>query len=123
MADETFAWPITAADLRKGLGWKSTEGDAAELALYATAASQEVDRITGRDLDPDRHALDDGTLPVIFYLAARATATMWWRQDKDGPRSDEESPDDGASGPPMGAAMPRKVQGWLTRYPPPPGIA
>ncbi len=123
MADETFTWPITAADLRKGLGWKSTEGDAVELALYATAASQEVDRITGRDLDQDRHVLDDGTLPVIFYLAARATATMWWRQDKDGPRSDEESPDDSTSGTPMGAAMPRKVQGWLSRYTATPGIA
>lgn len=124
MADPTIdrTWPITIASLREALQYDSTEGDPNELLLYATAACERIDTETGRDVDQHRHELSDGTLPVIFVLAARETAKLWWQQSKNGPRKVPSSPGDQIVGPPMGADLPRKVQGWLAPYPPPPGF-
>jgi hypothetical protein len=64
-----------------------------------------------------------GVLPIIFTLSAREAAKLWWQQSKNGPRGVPGAVTDQLSGPPMGAALPRKVEGWLSDYPPAPGIA
>ena len=46
-------------------------------------------------------------------MAARETAKLWWEQSKNGPRGGGEDPSA-----PMGADLPRRVQGWLSPYPP-----
>lgn len=115
-------WPITAEMLRSALGYESTQGDETELTLFATAASQRIDNETGRDIDEHRHELPDGTLPVLFIMAARETAKLWWQQAKNGPRGNPQALADQPAGPPMGADLPRKVSGWLENYPPPPGF-
>lgn len=117
-----MAWPITAADLRLALGFDTTQGDTNELTLFATAASQRIDNETGRDVEPARHELTPGELPVLFTMAARETAKLWWMQSKSGPSGTPKAAADQPSGPPMGADLPRKVSGWLENYPPPPGF-
>lgn len=112
MADN---WPITRADLRKAIGGVIPETEDSELDLFAAAATEAVDNATGRDEQADRHEVE-GKLPVIFILAARETGKLWWQQSKNGPRGES------AGGPPMGAALPRKVEGWLENYPPAPGF-
>lgn len=122
MAVDT-TWPITAATLRKALGYKTDEGDAAELELFAAAACEAIDERTGRDTDPTRHLIGDPPhVPVIFIMAARETAKLWWQQTKNGPRGGGVDPNGQTQGPPMGAALPRKVEGWLEPYPAPPGF-
>ncbi|MEB0286163.1 hypothetical protein QN355_06320 [Cryobacterium sp. 10S3] len=116
-----MAWPITPAELRNALGYTPEQGDELELELIATGACERIDSRTGRDIEPNRHLKADGTLPVIFTLAARETAKLWWQQSKNGPRG--QAPDPGADGAPRGIDLPRKVEGWLGDYPPPPGIA
>lgn len=111
-------WPIAAADLRKALGYSDTQGDADELELFASAACERIDTYTGRDVDPTRHQKADGSLPVVFTLAARETAKLWWQQSKNGPRGVPSDPSMQLQGPPMGADLPRKVEGWLADYPP-----
>lgn len=110
-------WPITENDLRTALGFKAGEGDRDELELFAQAACEHIDRVTGRHVEPRRHELANGDLPVMFRMAARETAKLWWQQAKSGPRPVVD-PDGGLMGPPMGATLPRKVQGWLEPYPP-----
>lgn len=112
-------WPITAADLRKALEYEVAQDDATELALYAAAACERIDRDTGRLDEPGRHEVG-GKLPVIFVLAARRTARLWWNQDHKGPRARPNSEDlgDGI----RGIDLPRSVQGMLEGYPPRPGF-
>jgi hypothetical protein len=131
-------WPITAADLRKALSYGSTQGDEDELALYAKAVCEEIDaatgrrdRMTGELVNPTRWVItetvtpdvgdpyDVEVLPSIFVLAAREAAKLWWQQSFNGPKGQPE----GAGGPPMGADLPSKVKGWLSKYPPVPGIS
>lgn len=108
-------WPITGNDLKTALQTPE-EADAAELTLFALAASERIDDYTGRLSEPTRHALPSGEMPVIFVLAARETAKLWWQQTKNGPRN--RPPQGDESGPPAGVDLPRKVQGWLANYPP-----
>ena len=113
---------LTAEDLRMALGFQLGQGDPDELDLFAQAAVERIDTYTGRDVDPDRHLLPSGELPVIFRLAARETAKLWWQQSKNGPRGVPSSEGITQVGPPMGADLPRKVEGWLAAYPPRPGF-
>ena len=113
---------LTAEDLRMALGFQLGQGDPDELDLFAQAAVERIDTYTGRDVDPDRHLLPSGELPVIFRLAARETAKLWWQQSKNGPRGVPSSEGITQFGPPMGADLPRKVEGWLAAYPPRPGF-
>lgn len=116
-------WPITVATLRKALGYSPEQGDADELALFAQSACELIDRKTGRDADPLRHTQGEShVLPLIFIQSARETAKLWWQQSKNGPRGPVNDPGAQVQGPPMGAALPRKVEGWLFDYPPPPGF-
>lgn len=117
-----MVWPITKEQLRSALGYKPGQDDDEELELFALAACELIDDRTGRIDDPARHLRPNGELPIIFTLAARETAKLWWQQSKNGPRAKAADPGD-QSGPPMGADLPRKVQGWLEPYPAPPGIA
>lgn len=120
------SWPITTTDLKTALGIRADQQpapDPEELELFTTAACERIDEHTGRAADPTRHLKADGTLPVIFRLAARETAKLWWQQTKNGRRGAPSDPDTQLDGPPMGADLPRKVEGWLAPYPPPPGIA
>lgn len=109
-------WPITAADLRTALQIGPADEDTDELALFALAACERIDQYTGRDIDQARHELTPGKLPTIFVLAARETAKLWWQQTKNGARNRPQQGE--AEGPPAGADLPRKVQGWLGGYPP-----
>ena len=115
------SWPIGADELRRALGYDATQGDADELALFAAAACERIDVHTGRDSDPTRH-LVNGSVPLIFVMAARETAKLWWQQSKNGPRAIPSNPGDQVVGPPMGADLPRKVEGWLSPYLPQPGF-
>lgn len=115
-----MVWPLTRTDLRSALSFGPTDGDNAELDLYIEAACEAIDRRTGRDKDPTRHLLESGEVPTIFKLSARETAKLWWQQSKNGPRGQVAAD---AGGPPMGAALPRKVEGWLESYPAEPAIA
>lgn len=114
-------WPIPIAALRKALKYEADQGDPEELLLYTTAACERIDRRTGRDKDPNRH-LVDGVLPVTLILAARTTAKLWWQQHHNGPGGGPTSPEAQAGGPPMGADLPRQVEGWLSEFPAPPGF-
>jgi hypothetical protein len=116
-----MTWPLTRTDLRAALGYLTTDGDNTELDLFIAAACEAVDKKTGRDVTPTRHNLVSGDPPLIFKLAARETAKLWWQQSKNGPRGGPQGAD--AGGPPMGAALPRKVEGWLEGYPAAPAIA
>ena len=111
-----MVWPITAEQLRKQLKYKPGQDDPEELDLFAAAACELIDKLTGRDVDESRHLKPDGELPAVFELAARETAKLWWAQSNHGPRSGMNLDSD-AIGPPMGAELPRKVQGWLAKYP------
>jgi hypothetical protein len=115
-------WPIGAGALRKALRLRPDQEDTAELELYAASASGRIDDATGRSQEPTRHEID-GKLPEIFILAARETAKLWWQQSRNGPRGIPQDPDGRTTGPPMGADLPYRVQGWLAPFPPPPGIA
>jgi len=117
----TNNWPIGPADLRKALSFKDTDGDVGELTLFATAACETIDKKTGRDIDPTRWETN-GDLPSIFTMAARETAKLWWQQSKNGARAASPLSGDQVVGPPMGAELPRKVEGWLADYPPPHGF-
>jgi hypothetical protein len=110
-------WPLHAADLRKALEYDVGQDEAAELELFITAACERIDVYTGRDVDPTRHERA-GKVPVIFVLAARYTAKLWWQQEKHGPRA---RPDGDAEGM-RGVDLPSKVQGWLSPYPARPGF-
>lgn len=114
-------WPITEADLRKALGYEKTQGDTEELRLYAQAACERIDEETGRDVDPHRHEKADGALPINFYVAARILARMAWQQDKNGPRGLPQGAGDQPTGI-QGIDLPRRVQGILALYSPPPGF-
>lgn len=111
-----ITWPLTANDLRTALGYTPTQEDTDELGLFMQAACDRVDRDTGRDTDPTRW-LVAGQVPVTFVLAAREIAKLWWQQTKNGPRNRPPQGED-PGGPPAGADIPRKVQGWLASYPP-----
>lgn len=111
-------WPITEHELRKALGYDAQQGDTDELRLFASAACERIDIHTGRNVDAERHKLPNGELPTMFILAARETAKLWWQQSKNGPRGVPTDPGAQVSGPPMGADLPRKVEGWLAPYPP-----
>lgn len=115
-----MTWPLNRADLRSALKFDSAQGDNETLDLYIGAACEAIDKRTGRDVDPTRHLLTNGELPLIFTLAARETAKLWWQQSFNGPRGNADAT---AGGPPMGAALPRKVEGWLEGYPAGPAIA
>ena len=115
-------WPITVATLRKALGYAENQGDADELALFAQAACERIDTRTGRDVEPTRHNLGDAKPPIIFILSARETAKLWWQQSKNGPRGNVTDPGAQVQGPPMGAELPRKVEGWLSPFQPAPGF-
>lgn len=118
-------WPITVATLRKALGYAAEQGDADELALFAQGACELIDRKTGRNVDPLRHTVTIGDVPVVpitFISAARETAKLWWQQSKNGPRGPVTDPGAQVQGPPQGASLPRKVEGWLEEFPPPPGF-
>lgn len=115
-------WPITRDEVRKAIRFKPTDQvDETELDLWAEFVCELVDSVTGRDLDPERHVLtsetDDGVtyrVPTAFVMAARVTAYLLWRQEKNGGT--------GEQGIPMGAEMPAKAKAWLARYPAEPGI-
>lgn len=108
-------WPITGKDLKAALQDTTLPDTDPELALFAEAACERIDKDTGRNVEPTRHEVA-GKVPVIFVLAARETAKLWWQQTKNGPRN---RPAQGElDGPPAGADLPRKVQGWLGGYPP-----
>lgn len=104
-------WPPDINDLRDALGYQVRDGDDDQLNRYLKAAVQLIDRKTGRLDDPTAHVLADGDLPEIFGISAVETAKLWWQQAYDGPIG---GPDDGIV--PMGADMPRRVQGWLEDY-------
>jgi hypothetical protein len=53
--------------------------------------------------------------PTIVHLAGREVAKLWWQQSKNGPRGLPAAAAD-QLGPPMGADLPRKVEGWLSPY-------
>jgi hypothetical protein len=53
--------------------------------------------------------------PVIVHLAGREVAKLWWQQSKNGPRGLPSAAAD-QQGPPMGADLPRKVEGWLSPH-------
>lgn len=53
--------------------------------------------------------------PTIVHLAGREVAKLWWQQSKNGPRGLPTAAGDQV-GPPMGADLPRKVEGWLSPY-------
>lgn len=116
-------WPITVTTLRKALGYQPTQGDSDDLELYAAAACERIDEKTGRVTDPTRHLGTDGTLPTIFILAARETAKLWVQQGSNGPKGQPTDPGAQVTGPPLGIDLPRRVEAWLTPYPPAPGIA
>jgi len=118
----TRPWPITEADLRKALGFDVQQGDTDELRLFAQAACDLIDTMTGRDVEAHRHEKADGSLPIAFYMAARETAKLWWQQSKNGPRGVPTDPDSTVQGPPMGATLPRRAEGWIKHFPPPPGF-
>lgn len=119
-----MTWPITRADLRQALQYSSTQGDDDELDLFAEAACERIDAFVGRNVEPHRHENDAGDLPRIFTLAAREAAKLWWQQTHGGPRGARTGDAaDALAGVPMGAELPRKVQGWLQPYQPPAGIA
>jgi len=118
-------WPISVATLRKALEYQSTQGDPDELALYAQAACELIDKKTGRDVDPTRHLVTIGgeqVVPLAFINSARETAKLWVQQSKNGPRGVVTDPSAQVQGPPMGATLPWRVEGWLAAYPPPPGF-
>lgn len=108
-------WPITARDARKVLGFNVPDGDVEELGFYAEAACSRIDRETGRDVEPHRHEVN-GQVPVDFVMAARILVRMAWQQDKNSPRMGGEQPGI------QGIDLPRRVQGILALYPPPPGF-
>lgn len=108
-------WPINAADVRKALSVQPGGDDEADLLLFARAACERIDVYTGRHVEPTRHEVD-GKVPTIFVLAARATAKLWWQQEKNGPRNRPSQGDEMDA--PAGIDLPRKVQGWLAPYPP-----
>ena len=116
-----YSWPINEVGLRKALGYDAEQGDTEELRLFAAAACERIDLHTGRNIDPTRHLIT-GHVPLIFIMAARETAKLWWQQSKNGPRAIPGNPGDQLAGPPMGADLPRKVEGWLSPYPAPPGF-
>jgi hypothetical protein len=118
-------WPIAIATLRSALGYDANQGDELELALFAQTACEKIDQRTGRDVDPTRHlvTVGDGTaVPLIFIMSARETAKLWWQQSKNGPKGVPSDPTMQVQGPPQGAALPRKVEGWLADFPPAPGF-
>ena len=117
-----LGWPISVASLRRALNFTETQGDSDELELFARAACERIDVKTGRDTDPTRHLKGDGTLPIIFIQSARTTAKLWWQQEKNGPKGQPVDPSAQSYGPPMGADLPRRVEGWLSPYQPRPGI-
>ena len=109
-------WPITAAQVKTAIQDATIPDNDAELALFATAACERIDDLTGRTAEPTRHERADGTLPSLFVLAARETAKLWWQQTKNGSRNRPSQGED-PGGAPAGADLPRKVQGWLAAYP------
>ena len=109
-------WPLTAADLRAALQYTIGQESDPELAEFMNAACELIDRMTGRDREPTRHEVG-GKVPYIFVLGAKATAKLWWQQERNGPRT-RPAQGDVAAGPPMGASLPRKVEAWLADYPP-----
>lgn len=122
-----MAWPITRTDLRSALKYTAAQGDDALLDLYCAAVTEAIKKKTGIDVEPDRHKVGGvgtppvgGTLPAIFELAARETAKLWWQQSFNGPGGNPTTPDNTV---PMGAAFPRRVEGWLADYPAPAGFA
>lgn len=118
-------WPITIATLRKALGFSDTQGEDLELALFTQAACELIDKRTGRDADPTRHLVTIGTdqvVPIALINSAREIAKLWWQQSKNGPKGVPSDQSMQIQGPPMGATIPRKVEGWLADYPAPPGF-
>ncbi|KAA9110180.1 phage gp6-like head-tail connector protein [Microbacterium rhizomatis] len=110
-------WPLGAADLRKALDYQVGQDDAGELTLYMSAACERIDKKTGRRSEPTRHEVD-GKVPVVFLLAARKLAKLWWTQDKRTNRTgrqtgDEIDPSEGVGG----VDLPRVVAGMLADYP------
>jgi hypothetical protein len=55
-------------------------------------------------------------------MSARETGKLWWQQSKNGPKGVPSDPTMQVQAPPMGAALPRKVEGWLSDFPPAPGF-
>jgi hypothetical protein len=108
-------WPLHAADLRKALEYEVGQDDPGELELYMTAACERIDRKTGRSHEPTRHETA-GRVPVVFLIAARKTAVLWWQQDKKGPRArpGTQMPENEGIG---GIDLPRVVAGMLGDYP------
>lgn len=114
-------WPITIATLRKALAYKEDQGDDDELALFAQSACERIDIETGRDLEPTRHETS-GSVPLAFIMAARELAKFSFQQSKNGPRGLPQTQGDQPAGVPFGIDLPRKVQGLISNYPPPPGF-
>lgn len=109
-------WPLGAADLRKALQYAPDQDDAAELDLYMKAACERIDKKTGRASEPTRHEIA-GNVPVVFILAARKCARLWWLQDHKGERgrrTAEDIPEAEGIG---GVDLPRVVAGMLSDYP------
>jgi hypothetical protein len=124
MADATPSnWPITKDDLRAALSVSPAEYEDSELELYAKAACERIDVFTGRDVDASKWVLADGSVSSLFVLAARETAKLWWQQSHTVRGSFRQGDVGELSGVPMGAELPRKVEGWLAAYLPEPGIA
>lgn len=117
----TQGWPITAAVLGKALGWGDTQiaDEQAELDLFARGACSIIDRHTGRHVEPARHELPDGSLPVEFTLSAREQGKHMWNQTKSGGGARGGEP---ASSAPAGVGLLAKVAVWLEPYPPRPGF-
>lgn len=113
-------WPLDADDLRSALGYAQDQDDPEELGLYMSAACERIDKKTGRNVDPTRHEVG-GRVPVVFIIAARKTAKLWWQQDKKGPRArgTEDIPDNEGI---AGIDLPRVVAGMIGEYPPRPGF-
>ncbi|MEV7874522.1 hypothetical protein [Microbacterium sp. NPDC089188] len=110
-------WPISGATLGKALTLPAdkvaTELD--ELDLFARTACSIIDRATGRHVDPARHELPDGSLPLEFTMSAREQAKHMWNQTKSGAGVRGGEP---ANAAPAGVGLLAKVSVWLAPYPP-----
>ncbi|MCC2030618.1 hypothetical protein [Microbacterium allomyrinae] len=111
-------WPLTAVDLRNALQYGPTQEDTEDLEFYAAVASEEVDKSTGRHVDPERHEID-GRVPLAFILAGKKLAKHLWQQDRKGQNA---RPTPGEDDAPQGFAWPHAVVSLLEPYPPRPGF-
>ncbi len=113
-------WPITPADACKALGTSLDKVDAADLQLYIDATTELIDQRTGRIDEPNRWVtaagLEGGAVPHLFVLSAREVVKLWWQQSHNGPRGARQGDVGELAGPPMGADLPRKVEGWLASF-------